>query len=109
MATVPIKLSVINNKINVDPDSCKVDSGDTISFYTNDSNTIFEVALHNPDGFFVDVPRVFSDQVIDSTPLGILIDSPDADNNVKYYSVCILETDPQPLPPDAPPRIIVRT
>lgn len=109
MATVPIKLSVISNKISIDPDSCKVDAGDTISFFTDDANTTFEVAIHNPDGFFVSMPRVFSDQVVDSASLEIQIDNPGSDNNVKYYSVCTLNMNPQPLPPDAPPRIIVRT
>ena len=107
MATVAVKLSVINNKILIDPDSCKVNSGDQISFYTNDDNTTFEVALHNPDAYFVEVPRVFSGQVVDSNPLVIEINNPDDDHNVKYYSVCVLAVDPQPLPPDAPPRIIV--
>jgi plastocyanin len=107
MATVSIKLSVINNKIQIDPDSCKVNSGDQISFYTNDDNRNFEVALHNPDGFFSNIDRVFSGEVVDSAALVIGIDDPDDDHNVKYYSVCVLDVDPQPLPPDAPPRIIV--
>lgn len=108
MPTIPVKLSVVNNKIQVDPDSCRVNSGDSISFYTNDDNTKFEVALHNPDDYFVNIPRVFNDDVVDSTPLVIEVDDPDEDHNVKYYSVCVLDVDQQPLPPDAPPRIIVR-
>ena len=109
MATVPIRLSVINNKINIDPDSCKVNVNDTVSFFTEDENKTFEVAVHNPDYFFTGIPRLFSGNVVESTPLEIQIDNPGADNNVKYYSVCELNINPQPLPPDAPPRIIVHT
>jgi hypothetical protein len=107
MATVSVKLSIINNKIHIDPDSCKVNPNDQISFYTNDDNVTFEVALHNPDGFFDDIARVYSGEVVDTTPLVIKISDPDDDHNVKYYSVCATNVDPQPLPPDAPPRIIV--
>jgi len=107
MAVVPIKLSVVNNKIRIDPDSCKVNSGDEVRFYTNDTGLTFEVALHNPDAFFVGLPRVYSGNVVDSAPLTIEVDSPDEDHNVKYYSVCVLSVASPPIPPDAPPRIIV--
>ncbi|HSW56545.1 MAG TPA: hypothetical protein VLH59_15795 [Ignavibacteriaceae bacterium] len=108
MAVVPIKLSVVNNKIRIDPDSCKVNPEDEVRFYTNDNYT-FEVALHNPDGFFAELPRVYSGNVKDSEPLTLGIDNPDEDHNVKYYSVCVLDVASPPAPPDAPPRIIVNT
>jgi len=107
MAIVLVKLSVINNKIHIDPDSCKVNANDEIRWYTNESVYTFEVALHNNDGFIANGPRIINIEVTDSNPITLPVNSPDEDYNVKYYSVCVLNASNPILPPDAPPRIIV--
>ncbi|HLG33074.1 MAG TPA: hypothetical protein VI362_08515, partial [Ignavibacteriaceae bacterium] len=102
MATVYVKLSVIGGKIHIDPDSCKVNPNDDIRWYTNESTYTFEIALHNNDGFIPNEPRIVSKEVGDSDPVTLQVNDPTEDYNVKYYSVCVLNSSTAILPPDAP-------
>lgn len=107
-----IRLKLVGGKIEVKPSGPDVKDGDTIQFYVEAGDPeVFEVLLHNPEDFFASIPRVHSFTVDDSNSTTLDIQEPNNNIHTKYYSVCVLVSGgiPQPLPPDAPPRIIRST
>jgi hypothetical protein len=112
MAQINVRLKLVNGKIEVKPSGPDVKDGDTIQFYAEPGDPeVFEVLLHNSEDFFAGIPRVHSFTVDESNPTTLDIQQPNNNIHTKYYSVCVIVSggNPQPLPPDAPPRIIRST
>ncbi len=111
--TVQIKLSVNSNVINVDSLITNVNTGTIVVFYTNDPYT-FTVTIDNYDHFFVPLSPKPSNNlyfnVSSGRPVALTVDSPADGHETKYFFVGIYNPpDPAPEPPEAPPRIILRT
>lgn len=107
--STPIELRIINGKIDVKPSGPDVPTNSDIRFYTDHPTAQFEIALHNPEQFFgPSIPRVHSFLVYKGHDETLTVHLPNNGIRTKYYSVCEVLSGgvPQPLPPDAPPRII---
>lgn len=108
--TVVVELSVVDKDlIKINPMDTTVKQGDRILFYTKDTHT-FTVLIDNYDHFFDNpvTPLMFIVTAEDSVML--IIGTPPKADIVKYYSVGVVNPKkPVPLPPEAPPKIILRS
>jgi hypothetical protein len=103
-----IRLRLVNGKIEVKPSGPDVKDNDEIRFYveTGEDET-FEILLHNREGFFLDADPICSFTVNQYEDEILTVQQPNNNIRTKYYSVEVVTTaGVQPLPPDAPPRII---
>jgi hypothetical protein len=107
MAT-DIEIRIMNNKIDIKPSGPEVPTGHQIRFFTNHPSAEFEVVFHNPENYFSAEPRICSFLIKAGQDKTLTIQVPNNNISLKYYSVCqvINFGIPQPIPPDAPPRII---
>ncbi|NWG28154.1 MAG: hypothetical protein HXY48_06420 [Ignavibacteriaceae bacterium] len=103
-----IRLKLVNGKIEVKPSGPDVRDGDEVRFYVESGdNETFEVLFHNPEDFFSNCNRICSFTVNQNADEILTVQQPNNNIRIKYYSVCVIMTSgAQPLPPDAPPRII---
>lgn len=108
MAQHQIRLRLVNGKIEVKPSGPDVKDNDEIRFYVETGeNETFEILLHNHDGFFLNVDPIYSFTVNQYQDEILTVQQPNNNVTTKYYSVAVVTTSgAQPLPPDAPPRII---
>ena len=109
---IEITLSVENNVIKVVDDTCFVDSaGSYIKFTTRQNNITFVVVIDNYDGFFETPVNPLIIMVTRRNPAIFQIGTPPDGDTVKFYSVGVQTAADAvpPLPPEAPPRIILRT
>ncbi len=106
--TVKIGLSVNSDIIVVNPLACEAKRGDFIQFYTKDKSLTFSVIIENYDHFFEDSREPVMGQISYDRPMLLIIDQPPENNNARHYLVGIINPPvPIPLPPEAPPRIIL--
>jgi hypothetical protein len=106
--TLQTALSVESGRITVIPDSLPSKAGDFVQFVTSADAYSFKVIIDNYD-HFIDSPSDFvTFNVTSNNPVLIKIDTPPKGDNIKYYSVgATASSGPIPLPPLAPPRIII--
>lgn len=107
--TVKIELSVKSGVIQIVPSSPIVQTGTKILFFTNGSYT-FSVLINNYDYFFdIHVTPILLNISTDNWA-ALTVGSPPAGDTVKNYSVGIVNPKkPIPVPPEAPPKIIIQT
>lgn len=106
MAVKIVKCSIVNNYLEIDPDSLKVNTGDEVKFETSDTEPTYEVVIQNTDGFFSGSTSPWIREVT-STSSATTNTVAAQKGAVKYYSVGVINYNPPPIPPFAPPRIIV--
>jgi hypothetical protein len=105
-----IKLSVINDKLDIDPIDPQVDKDDIVVFFTNDSNIVFEVNIDNSDGFFLNPNRTIIDEVWSTKPIKYIVNDPTREDGIEFprsYSVKIIKTI-TPSPGKVAPKIILK-
>jgi plastocyanin len=106
MAIHTITLSVIDSRVNVNPDSLKVSPGDSIEWVTGENSAEFDVVIHNTEGFLTDTDRVINAQVKTLQSVTKTI-SNDTNSSVRYYSVGVTNDPNDDGKVVAPPRIII--
>jgi len=108
--TKTVELNIIGGRLSIKPEQVDLAPGDSLRFIANaNTSAKFEVLFHNAPEFFPGKPRIFSFIIDRNTSQTETIVLPNNGYPLVYYSVCEDQSTgvPQPLPPYAPPRIVI--